>query len=544
MPRRVRAPRHTPLPPGPPGQPARDPLRIAFVTSEMASFAKTGGLADVSAALPRELQRAGHDVRVFMPLYARVREQGVELRPVPGIPPFLLTLGSRRYPVTLRTARLPGSELDVYFIDCPPLFERPGIYTQDADEHLRFLLLSRATIECLQRAQWGPDILHCNDWQTALVPLYLRSIYAWDKLFANTRTVLTIHNLGYQGGFGADILPDLSLGDAAPMLHQDDLRAGRIGFLKHGLLYADVLTTVSPGYAEEIRTEAHGVGLHALLAARASAGALVGILNGIDDEIWNPLTDPHIATHYSVKSLARKAKNKSDLLARLGLSADKEAPLAGFVSRLSAQKGVELLLAVLPGLLQRTTLRFAALGSGEPSYEAALARLQLSFPGRVCFFRGFSEELAHCIEAGSDLFLMPSLYEPCGLNQMYSLRYGTVPVVRRTGGLADTVDPWSSATSEGTGFLFDHFTAEGLRWALGRALSVFEDRKAWRRLQTNGMLRDFSWRTQCRRYIELYERLHGRSAAPAAPAAPDVPIARSAPASRSSSKPTTGKAVP
>lgn len=531
MPRRARAPRPSPPSPEPPSRPAHDPpahprpaappLRIAFLTSELAPFAKTGGLADVSAALPRALQRAGHEVRVFVPLYARVREQGVELEPVREVQPFALTLGSRKLPVTLRKARLPGSELDVCFVDCPPLFERPGIYTQDADEHLRFLGLTRAAIECLQRAQWAPDIVHCNDWQTALAPLFLKSVYAWDKLFANTRTVLTIHNLGYQGLFGAGVVSDLGLGDAAHLLHQADLKEGRLGFLKHGLMYADVLTTVSPTYAREIQTEAHGVGLHALLRERASV--LVGILNGIDEETWDPRTDPLIASHYSEKNLERKAENKVDLLARLGLPAAPDAPLAGFVSRLSAQKGVELLLSALPPLLQRTELRFAALGNGEPRLAAALERLQQTHPRRVCFYKGFSEELAHRIEASSDIFLMPSLYEPCGLNQMYSLRYGTVPVVRRTGGLADSVQQWNAATGEGTGYLFDHFNAEALHWATSRALEHYQDRPSWRRLQTNGMLRDFSWRTQCQRYLEIYGRLTGRATAPAAARMEDVP---------------------
>jgi len=482
-----------------------DSLRIAFLTPEVAPFAKVGGLADVSAALPRELQRAGHDVRVFMPLYQRITEGGHASVPVPGLEGIPIKLGARTVSFSVRQAMLPGGDLAIHLIDCPELYARPGVYTQDADEHLRFILLTRAAIEVCQRMAFAPDVLHANDWQTGLAPLYLKSAYAWDQLFHRTRSVLTIHNLGYQGLFGASIAGDLGLGDAAHLLHQEDLRAGRIGFLKHGLLYADALTTVSPTYAREIQTEQLGMGLQDVLRRRADA--LTGILNGVDPSEWDPRFDPLIPQRYSEKSLWRKEKNKQALLAALGLPYDEGVPVAGIVSRLTAQKGFELLAGSLPALLEARDFRFAVLGTGEVKYEEFFARLQQRFPGKVCFYRGFSNELAHLIEAGADLFVMPSLYEPCGLNQLYSLKYGTIPVVRRTGGLADTVEPWNPATAEGTGFVFEHFTPEGLAWALGAALDAWTDRAAWRKLQKNAMARDFSWRHQAAEYVALYTRL-------------------------------------
>ncbi len=482
-----------------------NPLKILFVTAEVAPFAKTGGLADVSASLPRYLHEAGHDVRLVMPLYPRVRERAEGLVRVETLDPVWLQMGPHRYAFSLWTAPMPGSSLPVHFIECAPLFGRDAIYTNDPDEHRRFLLLSRAAIELAQRWRWAPDVFHVHDWHAAMLPLYLRTTYAWDRLFRSSRSLLTIHNLGHQGVFGASVLSDLELGGSTARIHQEDLRAGRINFLKHGILFADRLSTVSPTYAREIQTETFGFGLHDLLRARADA--LTGILNGVDYDHWNPRTDPLIARRYSEKSLHGKEKNKEALLEAMNLPYSKGVPVLGVVSRLTAQKGFELVFDALPDLLGERELRFVALGSGEARYEEGFRRLQHQFPGKACFFAGYSEKLAHLIEAGSDLFVMPSLYEPCGLNQMYSLKYGTVPVVRRTGGLADTVVPFDPVTGEGTGFVFDHFTAQGLSWALHLALDVFADRKAWKTLMANGMAQDFSWAVEGPKYVALYEAM-------------------------------------
>ena len=483
------------------------PLRIAFVSAEVHPFSKTGGLADVSAALPRYLAKSGHDVRVFTPRYQRIDLPAQTPHPLGTVGNVGVRFDGTEIAFSALPVAAPGSSHPVYLIECPRLYDRPGIYTNAPDEHLRFAMLSRAAIETCQRLAWKPDIIHVHDWHAALVPIYLKTVYAWDALFQGTKTVLTIHNIGYQGGFPASVLGDLSLADSSNLVHQDDLRAGVFSFLKTGILYANLLTTVSETYAREIQTPEYGVGLHELLRARRNV--LAGIVNGIDPEEWNPATDRLIPFRYDASSIETKAKNTAALLQTLGLPETPGGPVLGIVSRLATQKGFELLFDVLPPLLARRDLRLTILGTGEPRFETFFQGLQASFPRKVCFFKGFSNELAHLIEAGADMFLMPSRYEPCGLNQMYSMAYGTVPIVRRTGGLADTVSQFQASTGEGTGFVFEHFTADGLRWALGQALEAWGDRASWRRLMVNGMSRDYSWDVQGSKYVGLYSRLLG-----------------------------------
>lgn len=480
-------------------------LRVCQLAAEVTPFAKTGGLGDVAAGLSRALGKAGHDVRVFLPFYARVAKQDHRFAVVEFLRDVDMQLGARRFTWSVFTTRLPASGVDVYFVHCPALYHHDGVYSGEWDEYLRFALLTRAALESCQRMGWAPDIVHVHDWHTALAPIYLRTLYAWDRLFAGTRTALTLHNLAYQGVFSVQVLEELGLAAHAHLLYNEDLAAGRVSFLKTGLLYADVLTTVSRTYAREIQTPEHGFGLDPLLRARADR--LVGIVNGVDYGEWDPESDRYLPHHYSAAAMAGKAKMKRALLDKIGLPHGKQAPVVGIVSRLTAQKGLDLLFDTLPEFLFHRDVRFVALGSGEERYESFLSWLQVSFPGKAWYFRGYNEELAHWIEAGADLFLMPSRYEPCGLNQMYSLRYGTPPVVRRTGGLADTVEPWNPVAREGTGFAFDHFTPEGLRWALDVALQTFRDGAAWEKLQQNGMAQDFSWDRQVREYEESYRRL-------------------------------------
>lgn len=486
-----------------------DPLKICFISSEVAPLAKTGGLADVASALPAHLVRQGHDLRVFLPLYSKIDTQRYEMTPVDYLRGLTLQLGSRRFGYSVFVTRLPGTALDVYCINCPELYHRPGIYTGEWDEHLRYGLLSRAALDCCQRMGWAADVVHCNDWHTGLVPLYLKTLYAWDRLFAQTKTVLTIHNLAYQGVFPSDVLGNLGLTGDWQGFDRGDLERGVVGFLKTGLLHTDVVTTVSKTYAREIQTEEHGVGLDGLLRARAAT--VLGIVNGIDDEVWNPETDPHLPAHYSWRNVtAGKLENKQHLLDQLKLAPGDEVPLLGVVSRLTAQKGFELCSEVLPELLRNVDARLVALGTGESRLEEFFASLQRHFPRKVCYVRGYSEPLAHLIEAASDIFLMPSRFEPCGLNQMYSQRYGSVPVVHKTGGLADTVELYDWETGEGTGFVFDHFTAQGLTWALRYALNTFAHKEAWHLLRLNGMRQDFSWKKQGAEYEQLYGWLVGR----------------------------------
>jgi len=480
-------------------------MRIAFVASEFAPLAKTGGLADVSSALTRFLHRRGVDLRVFMPLYARIERKALRLEALDSLRDVPLVLGPHRYVISVLAGKLPGSDMTIFFIDCPVLYGRAGIYTRDPDEHLRFLVLTRAMFECCQRMGFAPDIVHCNDWHTAFAPLWLKAVFNWDRLFEKTRSVLTIHNIGYQGVFSAAAQADLGLAGNAHLLHQEDLGHGRINSLKHGVMYADSVTTVSPTYAREIATPQYGMGLEGVVAARGAD--VVGILNGVDYDEWNPQTDPHVPAHFDARNLAGKERIKKFLVERFQLAYARERPLIGLISRLTVQKGIDLLFEALPRLLAERDFSFVALGSGEAHYEDFFERLARGFAGRVAFFRGYNEELAHVIEGGSDMFLMPSLYEPCGLNQMYSLRYGTVPIVRRTGGLADSVELYDPHSGEGTGIVFNDFNVEAVCWAVNTALDLFRNRRRWNRIVRNGLGKDFSWERQGQEYIALYDRL-------------------------------------
>jgi starch synthase len=480
-------------------------LTVCLLASEAAPLSKTGGLADVSSALTKYLHTAGHDVRLFTPLYSSIDRASLSLVPLPELQSLQLELGVHRYRFSVLTGRLPRSDAPVYLVDCPELFSRASLYTADPDEHLRFLAFTRAVFSACQHLKWAPQILHCNDWHTAFAPLFLQAMYDWDQLFRHTRSVLTIHNIGYQGPFSAAAVADLSLGAKSYMLHQDDLRAGTINPLKHGILFADAITTVSPTHAREICTDEYGMGMQQALRARGDA--LTGILNGVDYEEWDPRHDRFLPQHYDPQRMEVKAQLKRTFLTRLALRDDPAAPLAGIVSRLASQKGIDLMFDSLPEVLRWRDLTFVALGAGDSQYERFFSELQEEFPGRVLFRRGYDEEFAHWIEAASDLFLMPSRYEPCGLNQMYSLRYGTVPLVRRTGGLADSVEQYDPHTGLGTGVVFDDYDSEGLEWALNMALDLYSEPPHWQRMVRNGMSRDFSWQRQGSLYVELYEKL-------------------------------------
>jgi starch synthase len=482
-------------------------LKICLVTAELAPFAKTGGLADVSGALSAYLHDEGHDVRVLMPLYSTLKSEGLVIQPVPGLQNLTVDIGPWEVEYSIDCATLDNG-MPLFLLRCPALYQRDSLYTQNDDEHLRFTLLARAAFEMCQRMQFAPDIMHCHDWHAGLVPLYLRTVYAWDKLFSNTKSALTIHNIGYQGVFSADIIGDLNLPGYEHMLHQDDLNSGRINFLKTGLLYADLLTTVSPTYAREIQGAEYGMGLDDILRKRDDA--LIGILNGVDDHEWNPETDPLIPKNFSARDLSGKKVCKKALQKELGLNGTAAQPLLGIVSRLVGQKGLDLLEGVLPKMLQQRDFSLAVLGTGEVHYERFFHWLHKRAPGQVSFYRGYSNTLAHWIEAGSDMFLMPSRYEPCGLNQMYSLKYGTVPIVRETGGLADSVQPINPADGSGTGILFRHYDETGLEWAVNTALNLYEDKALWTRVMRNGMALDFSWQQQGAQYVTIFRSLAGK----------------------------------
>ncbi len=483
-------------------------MNILFVSSEAAPFAKTGGLADYSSALCRQLDARGHDVRLFLPMYPRVEAEGRVFETV--VPQATVYLGPHQVMFSVHATLLPGTRLRVYFIRCPALYGRPSLYTLDGDEHIRFAVLSWAALVACQHMRFAPEIVHVNDWETALVPLILKRGLAWDRLFDGARTVLTLHNVAHQGVFDSRVMAETGLVGDWFAFHQDQLRQGQINFLVTGILYANAITTVSPTYAQEIQTNGRGLGLDVFLKQRRDV--FMGILNGIDDVAWNPEHDVHLSRRYSAADLDGKETCKADLLRAAGLPYRPHVPVIGVVSRLVWQKGFDLCESVLPALLRRRPFQLVVLGTGEPRYEDLFRWLASEFPTQVAYRAGFSEPWAHQIEAGSDLFLMPSRYEPCGLNQMYSLHYGTPPIVHRTGGLADTVRTFDERTGEGTGFVFDHFDEYGLAWAIHRALDLWGDgqgeaRARWRRLQQNGMRLPLGWSHRVGDYEELYRNV-------------------------------------
>jgi len=480
------------------------PLRILFATSECAPLVKTGGLGDVSAALPAALARLGVDVRILLPGYRQVLEQLPERHEIARL------AASADFPVSrlLQGRMAPGVPL--FVLDCPELYDRPGgPYQNEAgsdwsDNALRFGLLSRVAAllgSADSPLDWRPQVVHCNEWQTGLAPAYLR--YAAG---ARAASLQTIHNLAFQGIFEPALVgafglpPECFTPDGAEYY-------GKLSFLKAGLQFADAITTVSPGYALEIQGEALGFGLHGVLAARKDR--LYGILNGIDTGLWNPASDPLIACHYTAATLAAKAGNKSALQRRLGLAPSPAVQLFAVVSRFTEQKGLDWLIEIAPQFLALPA-QLAILGSGDPQLEHSFLALAQSDPRQVSTNIGFDEPLAHLIEAGADAFLMPSRFEPCGMNQMYSQRYGTPPIVRATGGLADTVVDCTAATladGSASGFVFQEPGPAALLDAVTRAARAWRDGTTWRALQRNGMARDFGWDASARRYAEIYARL-------------------------------------
>lgn len=478
-------------------------MKIAIVASECAPFAKTGGLADVVGALPKSLQSLGTDVKVFLPKYNIIDESKYDLHYEYDIGEMTVRVAGVPWPVHVSRANIPGSTVPIYFTDCPHYFHRGKIYTSDPDEGERFVLFSKAVIQIFQRLKWAPDVVHCNDWQTGLMPLFLKDNYGWDRLFDRTASLFSIHNIGYQGVFGRSLMNTAEL--RADRYNALQMHGG-VSCMKGAVLFSEIISTVSETYAREILTPEFGAGMEGTLSLRADD--LYGVLNGIDTEVWNPETDPHLPYHYSIHHLDGKHQNKKYLLEKVGMQYDIHRPLIGIVSRLVAQKGFDLIESVIDELVDLNA-QWVILGSGEDRYEKLFTSPHHAFPHKVWTYIGFNNELAHLIEAAADMFLMPSHYEPCGLNQMYSLRYGTVPVVRKTGGLADTVHDWHESQAvggEGNGFSFYDATGYALYTTVVRALDMFNnDEEAWWGMMMNGMTADLSWDSSARKYITLYK---------------------------------------
>lgn len=479
-------------------------MKILLAASEAAPFAHTGGLGDVAGALPKALGRLGHDVRLIMPLYKAVDARLHRMRAIADRLNVPTATGPQV--VDVLEGNL-STGVPVYFVRHDPSFHRAGLYQSPSAEDYpdnaeRFALFCRAVLEVCRRVDFQPDVLHAHDWQTALLPVYLKTILRGDPFFQQTATVFTIHNLGYQGYFSPEVLPRLMV--PRELFTPAGLEFyGKGNLLKGGLLFADLLTTVSRRYSQEIQTPEQGFGLNGVLRERQ--GDLFGVLNGIDPEEWNPTVDSHIAAHYTADDLSGKAKCKADLQRRLKLPVRATVPLLAVISRLAGQKGLDLLCDILETLMA-LNVQLVLLGSGEKGLEATFREAAAKYPSKLAIRIGFDLPLSHQIEAGADLFLMPSRYEPCGLNQMYSLAYGTIPVVRATGGLDDTIVRFDPVTRQGNGFKFEEATAAAFLQTIWQALALYRERALWPVVMTNAMTADFTWDRSAREYEQLYRQ--------------------------------------
>ena len=504
-------------------------MHVAIVASEAVPFAKTGGLGDVIGALPRALEQAGHTASVFLPAYRCIRDSGLPLSSTDIN--LHIPVGTQKIDGTVLESTLPGSGVKVYLIDQPRYFDRAGLYGshgKDYDDNCaRFVFFSRAVLESLGPLGIRPDVVHCNDWQSGLIPVYMKTIYQNDPALVTAGSLLTIHNLAYLGLFWQREMVLTGLDWRFFNWRQVEFH-GQICFMKAGLVFADMLSTVSPNYAREIQTPRYGSGLDGLLRDRLVD--LRGIVNGIDREIWTPARAPSIARNYDATTVDDgKAVCKAWLQRKAGFAERPDVPLFAQIGRLDPQKGWDLLAAIAESFLKHD-VQLVVLGVGDPKYHALLEKLTHQFPGKCWAYLGFSDDLAPQIEAG-DLFLMPSLFEPCGLNQLYSLAHGTVPIVRATGGLIDTVVDTNSGTLEdatANGFVFGEPEPSALEQCIERAMALWPDRKTWRQLMTTGMKADWSWQRSARDYVALYEEIKRRALARNIPVDSGDPPARAA----------------
>ncbi len=487
-------------------------MRVVYVSPEVSPFSKTGGLADVAGALPKALAARGADVAVFSPYYLETDKRGFSCES--AAVNLRIPVGEQTMEAQVLKSRIPGSNVPVYLIRHDPFFMREGLYQEKGldypDNSARFIFFSRAVMECIEALGIEPDVIHVNDWQSAMVAVYARTIYTHRPAIANAATLLTVHNMGYQGLFWHLDMPLTGLSWELYNWKQLEF-FDRMNFLKGGIVFADRINTVSKTYAEEIKTPEFGCGLEGVLAERGQD--LHGIANGIDTSVWNPKTDPHIAERYSARNMNGKAACKRALLKEAGIQGE-GFPLFAMITRLDPQKGVDLVLDVLDEAVAMG-MRLVILGTGDPKYAKLLEEAEEKHKGKVKAFLTFDVGLSHRIEAGADAFLMPSRYEPCGLNQLMSLSYGTVPVVRATGGLADTVHDFSEedlGKGLSTGFSFREADSSKLLGCIARALRIYSNRDAWRRLMANGMAQDWSWERSAGEYLALYETMRKPSA--------------------------------
>ncbi len=484
-------------------------MKIAIITSEMAPFARAGGLGDVVGSLMIELGKMGHDIKVILPKYKQVERQRFRLKRFPDL--LEVPMGRKIELFMVQSAKLPYGP-EALFIDKPEFFDRDELYGTPQgpfpDNDRRFIVFQRAALELLRRINFKPDLIHLHDWQTGLVPLMLRTVYAEDATFKKTRTLFTVHNLSQQGLFPPDSLADTGINWKEISLSQLQFQ-GKISFLRAGLVFADFISTVSERYAEEIQTEPFGLGMEDVIGSRKQD--LEGILNGIDTVIWDPETDTSLAANYSKDLIEKKRENTVSLGKELGLT-EESTPLLGFVSRLNEQKGLDTLIPALEKIAEKK-IRIAILGVGEDCYQKGLLDVAHRFPKYISISIGFDEVLARRIYAGADIMLFPSNFEPCGLGQMIALRYGAVPLARATGGFMDVIEPCSADGSKGNGFMFVEPTSVSLAAEVFRAAAIFEKKRVWREIISRGMNTDTSWKTSAKKYTDLYKRVSKKAVA-------------------------------
>lgn len=482
-------------------------MNILFVSSEVSPFAKTGGLGDVSEILPMSLNKLGEKCSVITPFYRLVRENGYSPEIVKK--DIQLKIGAKDYIFDLMV--IDHKKTKFYFIKNDGLYDREYLYGTPGgdydDNMMRFGLFSRAVLASIPYIG-RPDIIHCNDWQSGLIPMYIKKVFTDNPDYKETKILFTIHNIAYQGLFSKDVLPLLDIPE--DLFNQDGIEFwGKVSFMKAGLAYSDAISTVSEGYSREILTREFGCGLEGLLSSRKDV--LYGIINGADYSTWNPGNDKNLIKNYDADTLENKKECKRDLANEFGIPFDDNKPLIGMITRLAEQKGVDLIVEAMEELIEMG-INFVILGTGDERYNDLFKRLDNKYRGKAGARVAFNNALAHKIEAGSDMFLMPSRYEPCGLNQMYSLKYGTVPVVRATGGLDDTIEDFDTHTLKGNGFKFKRATREDMLEAIRRAAEVYKDKDMWKTLQKNGLKNDFSWEASAKKYIELYNIIKKRKA--------------------------------
>jgi len=485
---------------------------VLFVTSEVFPYSKTGGLADISNSLPQAMNSLGNEVRIITPKYGQLDERRLQIHEIKRLKDLNIKMNDKSYKFSIKSSFIHGknTKAQMYLLDNNDFFKNKGIYLnsrtkkdfENNDE--RFLFFCKMVIEVLEVLQWKPDVIHCNDWQTALIPALLKTVYKNNEHTKNIKTALTVHNLGYQGDFPISTFEKTGLPES--VLKEVGFAKGRFNYLRAGLYYADKITTVSEKYAEEIRTDKeYSFGMEDVLAKRKKD--ISGILNGIDRNIWNPITDKIIPYRYTSQEVPLKWENKRELLKKFNLQMKEGVPLLGFISRLVESKGFEVLKKALPDLMKED-IQLIILGTGEEEYQKFLLKAKKKYPNKLIVILEFDEDLAHHIQAGADMILAPSKYEPCGLTHLYSLTYGTVPVARNTGGLSDTITDYKK--NDGNGFLFNKFDAKEFLKAIQSALVVYRKNKPkWSQLIRNGMSQDFSWKVSASKYMNLYKSLTG-----------------------------------